>query len=236
VNSPKKTARLAGVLYLLSILTGILTLRVLPSKFVVWDNAALTVENIIAHETLFRLGLVVEVIGYVAFFILPFVLYELLSGINKNVAVLMVSLAVVSVPVSFSYLLYKVNILTLIGNDPYLTSMDAGQIPSRVMLYLHYYDNGILIASIFWGLWLLPFGYLVFRSGFLPKILGVLLMAGCAGYVVNFICELLFPTYDHLQISKIVTLPASLGELGICIWFLVAGIKASSKLRVDDTS
>jgi len=224
MNSKKTTARLAGFLYLLSIITGILALRVLPSKFVVWDNAALTVRNIIAHETLFRLGLVIEVLGYIAFFILPFVLYQLLSPVNKTVAVLMVALAVVSVPFSFSYMLYKVNILTLIGNDPYLASIDAGQIQSRVMLYLHYYDNGLLIATVFWGLWLLPFGYLIFRSGFLPKIIGVLLMAGCAGYLVNFIGEFLSPAYDRLQISKFVTLPASLGELGICIWLLFAGV------------
>jgi uncharacterized protein DUF4386 len=78
---------------------------------------------------------------------------------------------------------------------------------------------------------LLPFGYLVFRSGFLPRILGVLLMAGCAGYLVNFIGELLSTGYDRLQISKFVTLPASLGELGICIWLLGVGVKQDPKIQ-----
>jgi hypothetical protein len=78
---------------------------------------------------------------------------------------------------------------------------------------------------VFWGLWLLPFGYLVYKSGFLPKILGILLMAGCFGYLVNFLGGFLFPQYASIGIAKFVSLPATLGEIGTCLWLLIIGLK-----------
>jgi hypothetical protein len=165
----KRTARVAGLLYLVAILTGVFSLRYVPSKVIVWDNAEMTFKNIIEHEMLFRLGIVAGIIGYTAFFILPLVLYRLLNHVNKSFAITMVSLAIVSVPFSLVNLLYKVNILTLIRKEEYLNALDAGKLQAQVLLNLHFYNNGIEIASIFWGLWLLPFGYLVFRSGFFQR-------------------------------------------------------------------
>src|SRR5687767_495278 len=98
MDSKKKTARIAGVLYLIVVLTGLFSLMYVPSKIIVWDNAALTVNNIIESETLFRLGIVAGIICYTAFLILPIVLYKLLRPVNKTYAIGMVALAVVSVP------------------------------------------------------------------------------------------------------------------------------------------
>jgi hypothetical protein len=145
----------------------------------------------------------------------------------------MVALALVSVPISFVNLLNKFSILTLIGDDAYLTSFEPSQIPAQVLLQLDYYNNGIQLASVFWGLWLLPFGYLVYRSGFLPKILGILLMMGCIGYLVNFTGRFLYPGYGDLGISTYVSLPASLGEIGICLWLLIVGIRTKNQLGPD---
>jgi Domain of unknown function (DUF4386) len=225
MGSTKRTARIAGLLYLVAILTGVFSLRYVPSKIIVWNNSELTFKNIIEHETLFRLGILAGIVGYTVFFILPIVLYRLLNHVNKSFAIAMVSLAVVSVPFSLVNLLYKVNILTLIRKEEYHVALDTGQLQAQVLLNLHFYNNGIEIASIFLGLWLLPFGYLVFRSGFLPKILGILLMAGCFGYLINFIGVFLFQNYNELGISRFVTLPASLGEIGICLWLLIVGVK-----------
>ncbi len=96
------------------------------------------------------------------------------------------------------------------------------------MLYLDQYGNGMRIVHIFSGLWLFPFGYLVFKSGFLPKILGVLLMLGCFGYLINFVGHTLILTYSKIGISTYIGLPASLGEIGTCLWLLIMGAKIKS--------
>jgi hypothetical protein len=137
----------------------------------------------------------------------------------------MLALAVVSVPISLFNLSNKFAVLTLISKEAYLHTLSADQIQSQILLYLNYYNNGIQLASVFWGLWLLPFGYLVFKSGFLPKILGIFLIAGCFGYLLNFTGKLLYPGYHELGISKFVALPGTIGEIGICLWLLIAGIK-----------
>jgi hypothetical protein len=140
-------------------------------------------------------------------------------------AVIMVVLAAASVPFSLFNLLHKVNVLTLTGKEAVLEAKSIDQRQLQVLQELIYYNNGIELISVFWGLWLLPFGYLVYKSGFLPKILGILLMAGCFGYLVNFLGGFLFPQYASIGIAKFVSLPATLGEIGTCLWLLIIGLK-----------
>jgi Domain of unknown function (DUF4386) len=223
--SNKKLARIAGAVYLVVVLTGIFSLAYVPSKLIVSDNAAVTFQNISNSETLFRLHIVSAIICYTAFLFLPFVLYRLLNFVNKNVAIGMVALAVVSVPISLISWNHKTAVLTLMESADYLKVFDMSSLHAQVMLQLKYYSNGTKIASVFWGLWLLPFGYLVFKSGILPRIFGVLLMAGCFGYLINFGGNFLFDGYANLSFSNYVSLPASMGEIGICLWLLVMGAK-----------
>ena len=223
MDSNKRMARIAGLLYLIVVLTGIFNLMYVPSKLIVWDNASVTFNNIRESEVLFRLGIVAGIICYTAFLILPIVLYKLLNQVNRTFAIGMVTLAVISVPVSLVNLLNKVNILTLVGKTQYLQVFETTELQAQVLLYLNFYNNGIEIASVFWGLWLLPFGYLVFKSGFLPKFLGIFLMVGCFGYLTNFVGGFLFQNYADLGIARFVSLPASIGEIGICLWLLIIG-------------
>jgi hypothetical protein len=176
MDSNKKTARIAGLFYLVVVVTGVFSLLYVPSKLIVWDNAAATFNNIVASETLFRLGVVAGIICYTAFLILPFILYRILHHNNRPIAVMMVVLATISVPISLINLNNKLAVLTLIGKAGFLSAFETVERHTQVLLSLEYYNNGIQIASVFWGLWLLPFGYLVFQSGFLPKIFGVLLI------------------------------------------------------------
>ncbi len=225
MDSQKKTARIAGVLYLVVVLSGVFHLMYVPSKIMDWDNPSVTLNNIIASETLFRLGILVGLICYTAFLFLPFALYKLLSPVNKAFAVGMVALAVVSVPISFANMLNKFAVLTLLSKANYLTAMGSDTLQTQVLMYLDFYRNGNQITSIFWGLWLFPFGYLVTKSGFLPKILGILLIAGCFGYIINFTGNFLFEGYSATGFSNFVTLPGSLGEIGMCVWLLIIGTK-----------
>lgn len=225
MDSTKKTARIAGALYLVVVVSGIFSLLYVPSQLIVWDDASATVANIVASELLFRLGIVSGLICYLAFLVLPLVLHELLKPVNKTYALLMVVLAVVSVPIAYINMISKLDVLTLISGGEYTNAYQADQLHAQVMLLLESHNNGILIVQLFWGLWLLPFGYLVFKSGFLPKIFGILLMAGCFGYLIDFLGYFLFPGYGDTIIPTLVGLPASLGETGICLWLLMVGIQ-----------
>ena len=221
----KKTARLAGLIYLIIILTGIFSLAYVPSKLIVWNDASQTFHNISSSKQLFRLGIASSMLCYIAFLILPLVLYKLLHSINETYAKLMVAFVVVSVPISFINLQNKFAVLTLVDGTRYLTTYDLQQLQSQVMTYLDTYNSGILIAQIFWGLWLFPFGYLVYKSNFLPKLLGILLMMGCVGYLISTFGEIVISNFDKYSISRFVTLPSSIGEIGVCLWLLIFGIK-----------
>ncbi|MGH2666504.1 DUF4386 domain-containing protein [Flavobacterium sp.] len=223
--SNKKNARIAGFLYLIVVLTGIFSLAYVPSKLIVWDNAEATIHNIMESETLFRLGIVSSLTCYVFFLLLPLALYRLLQQVDKNSALLMVILAITSVPISFINILNKFAVLSLLDGSHYLNAFTSEELQAQMMFYLNQYDSGILIVQVFWGLWLLPFGYLVFKSGFLPKFLGILLMLGCFSYLINFLGFSLLPEYGKLGISSYVRLPASLGEIGTCLWLLIMGAK-----------
>lgn len=190
----KKKARIAGLLYLVVVLSGMYSLAYVPSKLIVWDNPSLTVHNITSFERLFRYGIVSGLICYTFFLFLPIALYKLLKSVNEKYAKMMVLLAVVSVPITFINMQNKFAVLSIIDNSDYLKVLTAGQLQSTILFYLHLFDNGLLIVSIFWGLWLFPFGCLVYKSGFLPKILGVFLILGCLGYLIQFLGHLLFPT------------------------------------------
>lgn len=224
MHSYNKIARLAGFTYLVVVITGIFSLAYVPSQLVKWNDAAATLAKISESESMFSLGILAGLLCYIAFLFLPLILYRLLQHVNKDYAIAMVALAAVSVPFSLFNLMYKVNVLTVIRNADYLI-MDLSAKQTEVLLLLMYYNNGIQIVSVFWGLWLFPFGYLVFKSGFLPRILGILLMLGCFGYLINFIGDFLFIGYADLGIARFVSLPASLGEIGSCLWLIVMGAR-----------
>lgn len=229
MESPKTTARIAGALYLVVVLTGMFALLYIPSKLIVLSDAQATFNNIKASETPFRLGIYAGILCYTAFLLLPLFLYKLISHVNKTHAVAMVALALTSVPISLFNLTHKLAVLTLISKPDLFSATD---LPRQVLLQLEYYNNGIDIAAVFWGLWLFPFGYLVFKSGMLPKIFGILLMAGCFGYIINITGGMLFPTeYNALGISGYISIPSALGEIGTCLWLLIMGVKSKPALH-----
>ncbi|WP_310556675.1 DUF4386 domain-containing protein [Flavobacterium sp.] len=228
MKSNKKTARIAGLLYLGVVITGIFSLMYVPKTLIVWDNATTTFNNITSNQTLYRLGIVSGLLCYTFFLFLPIVLYKLFKPVNDNYAKLMVLLAVISVPIYFINVQNEFTILSLVSSANYLNGFSTEQIKSMTMLYLDQYENGMRMVHIFSGLWLFPFGYLVFKSGFLPKILGIVLMLGCFGYLINFTGNTLISNYSEMGIASYIQLPASFGEIGICLWLLIMGAKNKS--------
>jgi Domain of unknown function (DUF4386) len=222
-------ARTTGLIYLLVVVSAILTHSYVPSQLFVSGDAVKTVENIRASQDLFRVGIAAGFVCYLTFLLLPLAFYKFLSHVNRNAAVLMVIFAVSSVPITLGNMVNKIDVLTLLSGKAYLASYSSEQLQSAVMLSLARYNNGLLVAEVFWGLWLLPLGYLVFRSGLLPKVLGIFLVAGCFGYVIDVFATITFSAYLSSAIADFITMPASIGELGTCFWLVVFGARKQAK-------
>lgn len=225
MNTNKNTARAAGFFYLIVVITGMFSLAYIPQRLIDWNNSRATFNNITNSPSLFRLGIYSSILCYVAFTFLPLFLYKLLRTVNESHARAMVILALLSVPLSFNNLRHKYAALTLTGNETFLQNISVEDLQSKLMFSLHQYNDGILLATVFWGLWLFPFGLLVYRSGFIPKFLGVLLMLGCVGYLVNFTGDTLLENYSQIGIGKYMSMLPALAEIGTCFWLLFFGLQ-----------
>lgn len=229
MKSNKKIARLAGFYYLLVVVFSIFYMEYVPAEIVVSNNAEATLTNLKSNELLFRISILIGVLVHLSFILLPLQLYKLLSPVNKDHALLMVVFVLVSIPFSYTLLLDQFDILELIKNYNPSSSKDTEAISSTVMSIFNRFYNGFFLAQVFWGLWLFPFGYLVFKSGFLPKTLGVFLMLGCITYLIDVFGGTIFSSYYNFVDTRILILPAAIGEIGICLWLLVIGVKENIK-------
>jgi Domain of unknown function (DUF4386) len=232
MHPTNKAARIAGAIYLSMVITAPFSLIYVPEKLIVRGNAAVTAENILAHETMFRLSIFGDLIGQVIFICLAIALYRLLSGVNKTWAGLMVAFVLVSAAVGFLDTLNNIAALVLFRGGEFLTVFDKAQRDALGMLFIRLHSQGILIDEIFWGLWLFPFGLLVFRSGFLPRFLGVWLMFNCFGYVALSATALFFP--DYYEAAFRYSQPVLFGELAIMLWLLIKGAKVPPAAAAPD--
>jgi len=215
--SPLVLARVAGFLYLIANLFAPFTLLYLPSRFIVRGDAAATASNIMASESLFRFGIVLNLFTFIGQIFLVLALYQLLKVVNKNMASLMVIFSLAAVPIAMVNELNNLAVLQFLNNADYLKVFQSDQLQDLAYVFLRLHSQGFLIAQIFWGLWLFPMGYLVFKSGFLPRIIGVLLMIGCFGYVIES-----FAAFLGYNVSIIFY--TGWGELLLLLWLLIKGV------------
>lgn len=223
MNSHKKIARIAGVLYLVNAVTGFFSIIYVPNKLFVFGDAAATAHNILASERLFRLGIACEVICAVEFIYLLGVLYHLLGGVSKRHASLMVIFGVTFVPIMCMNAVSAITALMLLRGADFLPVFNQPQRESLAMLFLGVRRYGYNVGWIF-GLWLFHFGLCVWRSGFLPRFLGALLIAACLGYMAVSLTPLLLPSYSHI-VSRLANVSLTLGEPAAILWLLVWGAK-----------
>ena len=216
--SPNKTARIAGFLYLIMFPLGLFGMMYVPSILIVPGDAATTANNIMASESLFRLSLVIGLIRQMFLLLLVLVLYKLLKPVNKNHALLMVILGLVGVPIAMLNELNQVAALLLSSGADYLTAFAPDQLQALVPLFFDLHEQGVFIAQIFWGLWLFPLGYLVFKSGYIPRILGVLLIIGGFGYVIDCVTFFLIPSFATISLFTF------WGEVLLPLWLLIKGV------------
>jgi hypothetical protein len=227
MDSRRKTARWAGFLYLLVGITGAFGLVYVPSKLVVSGNATATANNILASQWLFRLGIVSQLISPVVFIFLVMALYRLLKEVNQRQASLMVVLVLVQVPIAFLNEVNAMASLLLVRGGDFLAVFDKPQRDALAMLFARLHTQGIFVNQMFWGLWLFPFGLLVWRSGFLPRWLGGWLVINGVAYVAECLVGMLLPSY-YSVVSK-VAFPALLGEMVAIFWLLIVGAKAERR-------
>tara|TARA_R110001583_G_scaffold69215_4_gene196386 strand:- start:1099 stop:1809 length:711 start_codon:yes stop_codon:yes gene_type:complete len=231
MKSIKNTARIAGVLYLLVIVFGIFGEKYVRNTLVNLADGQQTIVNITQNEFLFRLGFVSDLLMQLAYFLLPLVLYCILKKTNKWLAQTMVLGVTVAVAIMCVNMLNHYAPLVLLDHS----ILDPKQLENAVLFHLDMHSKGYHIAQIFFGLWLLPLGYLVLKSGLFPKIIGIFLMIGCFGYLTDFVLYFLFPSKSQ-NLSEWITLPADLGEFSLCLYLLIVGVKVkkSFPLRRED--
>jgi hypothetical protein len=217
--SPQVTARLAGFLYLIQAILGIFSLLYVSSSLIVRGDAAATIHNIRASQSLFRLGIVSTFLSQIVGILYVLLLYRLLNRVNKSAAVLMLVFALPGAPLAMLTELTQFGVLQLLSGADYLKVFTAEQLQALAYLFLRLHNDGINITFIFSGLWLLPLGYLVFKSGFLPRILGVLLVIGGFGYLTDVFSSFLLPGYN-LGIGMF----TGLSEILFLLWLLIKGV------------
>jgi len=226
MNPTDKAARVAGGVYLSLVLTAPFSLLYVPAKLIVRGNASATAENILAHETMFRLSIIADLVTSVIFICLGIALYRLLNGVSKTWAMMMLAFVLISAAVGFLDTLNNVAALILFRGADFLTVFDNAQLNALGYLFIRLHTQGIFMNQIFWGLWLFPFGLLVFRSGFLPRFIGVWLMINCFGYVALSVIGLMFPTFYNAVFRW--AQPLLFGELAIMLWLLIKGAKVKA--------
>ena len=219
----RNPGRVAGLLYTVASVPGFFALLYVPNKILVRGNAIATANNISAHESLFRLGIAADLIGQAMFIFVGLALYELLKGVNRQHALAMLALILVAIPIAFLNEINAIAALILVRGADYLSVFDKPQRDALARLFLSLRGGGFDIAGIFWGLWLFPLGLLSYRSGIIPRILGVLLMIGCFAYLINSLTALVMPQYEEI-VSRWVS-PLQGVELLYMFWLLIMGAK-----------
>lgn len=213
-----KTARTAGFLYLLLAPLGFFGGMYIPS-LTVPGNAAATVGNIMTHTLLFRLSILSALITPIVTFLVALFLYQLFKAVNKNQAVLMVVCTLAALPIAMLNEINHFAVLLLLNGTDYLKVFGVDQLYSQVMFFLDLGHYGAEITAIFWGLWLLPLGYLIFKSNFMPKLIGILMIVAGIGYIVDSVALFLFPD-RNIDISQF----TFYGELLLLLWLLIKGV------------
>ena len=225
-----KMARITGALYLLYIVSHVFADVIGRSQLIVWGDAASTVQNIVAAMGQFRIGYVSDLLAALLFLLAAWALYRLLKPVNQNIALLFLLLNLVGVAIQSFSDLFLIASALLLRDAGYGQLFPADQLQAFVLLFLDLHRHGLMMAQLFYAAWLFPLGYLVFKSVFLPKLLGILLMIHCATWLLTFLQFFLFP---GLSAITYVSYPLGfIAEFGLSLWLLMKGVKDDNKSEV----
>jgi hypothetical protein len=224
MNSRKQTARLAGALYLAMGLPGAFTLVYIPSVFVVRADAAATASRIAASPALYRFGVFADLMSGVFAVCLAMVLYDLFKDVDRKQARLMVGFVLAMAAMAFVLTVLMAAPLVLTSGTSYLSAFDKRQLDALTLASWGLRSEGVRAVSMYWGLWLLPLGVLTYKSRFLPRTLGILVIIAGLSYVVDCMTFFFLPGYGGI-VALISTLPQAAGEGGFTFWMLIKGAR-----------
>lgn len=230
VQSSNKTARMAGIFYLIFIVTFILA-SYLRSRLIVFGDPATTANNIISSPGILRLGFMSELLSALFFVLAAWALYVLLKPVNKNIALLFLLLNLTGVAIECLNTLNLFTTLQFLGDANYLSVFSTDQLQAIAMTFLNSYTNGFMITQLFFSTWLLPLGYLVYKSHFIPRPLGILLMLDFFGILSWFLQFFLLPDYGILSYPGLAI--SFIAEFSISLWLLIKGVKKQPLVDVS---
>jgi len=222
VQSPRKTARMAGFFYLMFIMTFVFA-SYIRSRLIVFGDSVTTANNILSSPGLFRVGFMSELISAMFFVLAAWALYVLLKPVDKNLALLFLLLNLCGVAVECINALNLFAALQFFSGTSYLNVFQTEQLQAIAMSFLNSYTNGFMITQIFFGTWLLPLGYLVYKSRFLPRLLGILLILDFFGVLIWFFQFFLLPDYGILSYPGLAV--SFIAEFSLSLWLLIKGVK-----------
>lgn len=220
--SLKKTARLAGVFYFIWILSGLYSLMFIPSQIDMSGDAAGTAHNILSHEFLFRTGIINDLLNSSIWIVLILLLYRLFKPVNKHLVKLLLLLVVVQIPAVFILEGFNITALMILKGKG-LQTFEAVQRQDIAIQFLKFGDYAVPALEFYWGLWLLPLGFLICRSRFIPRFLGIWLVINGIAFLILSFTDIILPQYRDM-IFKI-AVPAMLGEVAFMLWLLMKGVK-----------
>jgi Domain of unknown function (DUF4386) len=222
-TSPQVYARAGGVLYLVIIAAGLFDEVFVRDKLIVPGAAAATANHVMASQLLWRVGVAGDLVKLACAVALALILYVLMRPAGKNLALLAAFFNLVSIAVEAAYKLHLFAALFLLGGADYLRAFEPRQLQALAYLALKSHDQGLAISLVFFGCQCMVLGVLIFRSGYLPKILGVLMQIAGLCYLVNSFALFLSPGVAAL-IFPAIMIPAFIGESSLCLWFIIRGV------------
>jgi len=230
-SSPRvRQARIAGSLYLIFIvLLPIAT--TIRDQLIVSGDATATAQNILANELLFRISFMIELVSALFFVLAAWALYSLLKSVNKDLALLFLLLNLCGVAVQCASVLDLSTVPSLLDGTGYMTVFSADQLQAQALLHIDMYHDGFLISQLFFGAWLVPLGYLVYRSGFLPRLLGILLIIDFFGVLSRFLQFFLLPEYELISYPGYAA--GFIAEVSLTLWLLFKGAKENERSLTD---
>lgn len=223
MSSPKPAARIAGLSYLITIVTGIFAELVVRGNLIVSGDAAATARNVLASEGLYRLGFVADLIGGAAYLVVTLLLYELLKPVNKTLSLLAAFFSVVGIAMGGIAAVTQLAPLSILSGASYLRPFDLQQLQALAYLALKLHAQGYLAALVFFGFYEILLGYLIFRSSFLPRTLGVLVGIAGAAFLTNSFALWLAPPVGDALNGFMLALDG-IGEISLMLWLLIVGV------------
>jgi hypothetical protein len=231
--SKKNLARIAGLLYLIVIATGLFAEVFVRQAFKVSGDALSTANNIQSSEMLFRLGVVADIVNFICGLPCVLIIYYLFKRVNKFLLQLALIFVIIQTAIIAVNLLNQTSPLLILGNSAYLRSFQPDQLATLSQLSLNIQGVGYAIGLVFFGFYCLLVGYVLYRSKMVPKILGILYIISGAGYLVNSFIMLLSKGFAN-PIFSYLAIPIFIGELLFCLWLLIKGIDNSEIFDPND--